>query len=137
MAAKAKPFSRKGLHRLECPACSCYGYFTVAMLESAGELPECFARGCGETMMPAELELARILGLDEAPVVQAWVDLARRKEMGQKPAQIRASRGKPGELANMWDRAAAELESARREQARNRRGRRWQAPAATVEAMPF
>jgi hypothetical protein len=62
MAAKPRPFKRAGLHRLECPDCPCYGYFTVAMLEAAGELPACFAVGCGARMMPTELELAVLLG---------------------------------------------------------------------------
>jgi hypothetical protein len=39
MAAKPRPFKRAGLHRLECPDCPCYGYFTVAMLEAAAGCP--------------------------------------------------------------------------------------------------
>jgi hypothetical protein len=66
-----KTFSRKGLHRLECPMCPCYGYFTVAMLEAAGELPRCFARGCGETLQPTELELAMLLDAEDSrPMVE-------------------------------------------------------------------
>jgi hypothetical protein len=67
----AKPWTRGGLHRLECPDCPCYGYFTVATLEAAGELPACFVGGCGERMVPTELELAMLLGVD-APVVEAY-----------------------------------------------------------------
>src|SRR3954453_13111883 len=66
-----RPFKRGGLHRLECPDCPCYGYFTVAMLEGAGVLPACFVGGCGERMVPTELELAMLLGVD-APAVEAY-----------------------------------------------------------------
>lgn len=70
----AKPFSRKGLHRLECPMCPCYGYFTVAMLENAGDLPECFARDCGKaTMQPMAIELALLLDADDAPIMRAYL----------------------------------------------------------------
>ena len=52
-----KKFSRKGLHRVECPACPGYAYGTVANLETVG-LPLC---ACGERLQPTELELAFIL----------------------------------------------------------------------------
>src|SRR3954452_5056940 len=71
MPAKPRPFKRAGLHRLECPDCPCYGYFTVAALEAAGGLPACFVLGCGARMMPTELELAMLLEVD-APVVHAY-----------------------------------------------------------------
>jgi hypothetical protein len=66
-----RPFKRGGLHRLECPDCPCYGYFTVAMLEAAGGPPACFVDGCGAAMTPTELELAMLLEVD-APVVAAY-----------------------------------------------------------------
>jgi len=56
----AKPFSRKGVHKLECPMCDGAVYATVAVLESRG-LPSCW---CGETLQPTELELALLLGTD-------------------------------------------------------------------------
>lgn len=64
MAAK---FKRAGLHRLECASCDGYGYFTVAQLEARG-LPGCW---CGQTLEPAELELALMLGV-ETITVQAY-----------------------------------------------------------------
>jgi hypothetical protein len=82
MAAKPRPFKRAGLHRLECPDCPCYGYFTVAMLEAAGELPACFAVGCGARMMPTELELAVLLDVD-APVVREFESECGRIAHGQ------------------------------------------------------
>jgi hypothetical protein len=71
MPARPRAFKRGGLHRLECPDCPCYGYFTVAALEAAGGLPACFVLGCGAQMMPTELELAMLLGAD-CPVVRAY-----------------------------------------------------------------
>lgn len=91
-----RPFSRKGLHRLEC-VCGAYLYGTVANLESRG-LPTC---ACGERFSPARRELADILGVRcEANVefetakalglsgVEAaeWVE-ARRRERALKRAR--------------------------------------------------
>jgi hypothetical protein len=81
MAAK---FKRSGLHRLECPMCSCYGYFTVAMLEDVG-LPECFRKGCGETMQPAKIELAMMLGADDAPIMHEYEAKVQSVAKGQAP----------------------------------------------------
>jgi hypothetical protein len=111
MPAKPRPFKRAGLHRLECPDCPCYGYFTVAMLEAAGELPACFAVGCGAMMMPTELELAILLDVD-APVV------------GQAMRELEAPESK----------AAARLASRRRDVARSNRLR---AIAPVAAPMPF
>jgi hypothetical protein len=64
------PFKRGGTHRLECPACPFYVYATVAALEAHG-LPAC---PCGETLEPARLELAELLGRDQSP---AMIEFAR------------------------------------------------------------
>lgn len=69
MAAK---FKRGGLHKIACPDCSCYGYFTIAMLEEAG-LPACFRQGCGATMQPERIEAALLLGADDAPIMSAYM----------------------------------------------------------------
>lgn len=68
MAAK---FKRGGLHRLECASCPTYGYYTVAMIEDAG-LPVCWREGCGDTLQPARIELALLLGADKAPVMAEY-----------------------------------------------------------------
>jgi hypothetical protein len=85
MPAKPAPFKRGGLHRLECPDCPCYGYFTVAALEAAGGLPACFVAGCGAAMMPTELELAMLLGAD-CPVVRAYESECQSIAHGQAGA---------------------------------------------------
>jgi hypothetical protein len=132
-----KPFSRKGLHRLECALCDGYSYATVATLERRGLAP-CW---CGEPLYPAELELALHLGgCDASPVVRDYEDRAARKHLGQKPAQVRASRaGKdPAGLADMDARARAEVSADRRARAAGRRrGALLARHASPVEAMPF
>jgi hypothetical protein len=60
-----RPFSRKGLHRLEC-LCGAYLYSTVANVELRG-LPTC---ACGERFTPARRELAELLGVPCAAIVQ-------------------------------------------------------------------
>jgi hypothetical protein len=64
-----RPFKRAGLHRLECPDCGCYGYYTVAMLEDAG-CPDCWRPDCGGQLAPDELELAMLLGVDSPAVAE-------------------------------------------------------------------
>lgn len=124
MAAK---FKRTGLHRLECPVCPCYGYFTVAMLEAAGELPSCFSRGCGETMVPARIELALMLDCDDAPVMLAYRAKCSSVAHGQ------AWTGKSG-LAQPEQRA---FESISRDQRVAARQRRIAALLPTPEVLPF
>jgi hypothetical protein len=127
----ARKFSRKGLHRLECPMCSCYGYFTVAMLENAGELPACFARGCGETMQPTELELAMILEAEDSRPMMSYVRECNSVAKGQAPHGMRGH-----ELKRTPEEVAAErVESDRRSSAALRR--RSALRPVTVEAMPF
>jgi hypothetical protein len=58
-------FTRKGLHRLECPMCGAVGYFTIAPLEQRG-FPPCW---CGASFEPG-LELALHLGADTAAVAE-------------------------------------------------------------------
>lgn len=74
-----KTFTRKGLHRLECPMCPGYAYGTVANLELVG-LPRC---SCGETLQPAELELAMILGADESRPMMEYVRECNSVAKGQ------------------------------------------------------
>lgn len=82
----AKPFSRKGLHRLECDACPAYVYATVACLESRG-LPVC---SCGGAFQPERLELAMALGMDDHPAVRAFEQRAAVKLAERAFDEIRA-----------------------------------------------
>jgi hypothetical protein len=133
------PFKRGGLHRLECPDCPCYGYFTVAMLEDAG-LPGCFRAGCGATMMPAELELAFLLGADNAPVVEEW----RRRTANSELAQCRslgweraAERHAAGTLNRMDAKHADEMRQERRLMARERRLAALRPVPLSSDPIPF
>lgn len=120
----AKPFSRKGLHRLECPECPGYTYSTVANLETVG-LPSC---KCGSTFEPERLELAELLGV-ESPAVIAY-----RLEC-QSIAHGQASHGQRGRQLRPVELVAAErVESRRRSEARNRR---LSALRPVPEALPF
>jgi hypothetical protein len=115
----AKPFSRKGLHRLECDACPAYVYATVACLESRG-LPRC---SCGGEFQPERLELAIMLGMDDAPVVMALDERTAVKLKAQFPAFVRASRNgrDASSLNDMSARAFDEIRAEQREQSRKRR----------------
>ena len=128
----AGKFKRSGLHRLECQACDCYGYFTVAMLEKAGELPRCFARDCGDVMMPERLELALMLGVD-SPIVAEYQRRTERKLRGQMPAARRPCQSSES-LADMGAKAAREISAEQRQEARQRRIR---AILPVPEALPF
>lgn len=75
-----RPFSRKGLHRLEC-ACGAYLYSTVANVEQRG-LPSC---ACGERFVPARRELAEILGVPCVAIVQ----LETAKALGLSEAEAK------------------------------------------------
>jgi hypothetical protein len=135
MAAKPRPFKRAGLHRLECPDCPCYGYFTVAMLEAAGGLPACFAVGCGARMMPTELELAVLLDVD-APVVREYESECGRIAHGQawSAGNGRGIGQAMRELEAPEMKAAARLAARRRDVARSNRLR---AIAPVPTPMPF
>lgn len=109
--------------------CPGYAYGTVANLETVG-LPRC---ACGETLQPTELELAMLLGADDAPVMLEWNDRTERKLMGQKPALVRQSRGASVKLDDMGERAMREIVSERRERARRRNAAVRRVP----EAIPF
>lgn len=123
-----RPFSRKGLHKLECPDCPCYGYFTVAALEDAGGLPQCFRAGCGALLEPTELELAVLLGVD-SPAVTEYVAECESIAHGQ------ASHGMRGrELRPVESIAAERVSKRRRERALSNRLRALR-PAA--EPLPF
>jgi hypothetical protein len=91
-----RPFSRKGLHRIEC-VCGAYLYTTVAAAEDFG-LPRC---ACGERLAPERREFAEILGVPCAAIVQ----FETAKALG---------------LAD--EEAAAWVEKRRRERARSRQG---------------
>jgi hypothetical protein len=135
MPAKPRPFKRAGLHPLRCPDCDCYGYFTVAMLERAGQLPACFADGCGAMMMPTELELAVLLGAD-APVVREFESECGRIAHGQAWA---AGNGR-GIGQAMRELEAPEMKAAARLAARRRdvaRSNRLRAIAPVAAPIPF
>lgn len=88
-----KPFSREGLHRLECD-CGMYVYATVAALETYG-IPMCPR---GHDLMPirrelallldvkcpaiTEFETAKALGMDDREAGR-WVE-ARRRERARE-----------------------------------------------------
>jgi hypothetical protein len=71
MAKTPKPFSRKGLHKLECQWCDGFAYFTVPTLEARG-LPRCGWCDASERMQPATLELALEINATDAPVMQEY-----------------------------------------------------------------
>lgn len=125
MAAK---FKRTGLHRLTCTACPTYGYFTVAMLEQAG-LPRCWRDGCGETLMPDRIEVALLLGVDDAPVMAAY-----RAKVGSVAHGQASHYAKGRELESPEFRA---IESISREQRKAARERRIAAILPTPEPLPF
>lgn len=128
----AKTFKRSGLHRLECQACPCYGYFTVAMLEKAGQMPRCFAPDCGAEMQPERLELALMLGVD-SPIVHEYHERTIRKQMAQMPKGKRPCM-RSEHLDDMGAKAAREIVAEQRHDARQRRIR---AILPTPEPLPF
>jgi hypothetical protein len=74
-----RPFSRHGLHRLECE-CGAYLYTTVAAAETFG-LPSC---QCGKQFMPARRELALAIGTSTAPCI---VEFETAKALGMDDRQ--------------------------------------------------
>jgi hypothetical protein len=126
-------FKRGGLHKLACPTCPGYGYATVANLETVG-LPVC---ACGETFQPERLEVALLLGLDDAPVVMALRQRTDDKERSQLRSLRRNGemvRRLAGTLNDMSAKALEEIRSEQREQARTRR---LNALLPAPEPMPF
>ena len=125
MQRKATSFKRSGLHRLECRGCEAYTYSTVACLERHG-LPAC---GCGERFLPGRVELAALLGLDDAPAMVEYQRELSRVMHGQ------ASHGRRGRVLRDPSSIAAErVEKRRREVARSNR---LNALRPAVEPMPF
>lgn len=90
-----RPFSRQGLHRLECN-CGAYVYAVLASLESHG-LPSC---ACGERFTPTRREVALVLGVS----CPAITEFETAKALGLTDAQ-----------------AARWVEQQRREKAKARR----------------
>ena len=127
MKSKApKPFSRQGLHRLECD-CGAYTYATVANLEAHG-LPLC---RCGGEHLPDRLELAQLLGLEDAPVVLEYERACNSVSHGQAG---------PGRHRIMPNFRAPELiasERVERNRATAARKRRLNALKPALEPMPF
>lgn len=121
-------FKRTGLHRLECPVCSCYGYFTVAMLEDVG-LPRCFRDGCGETLQPARIELALMLGAEDAPIYHAYAAKVGSVAHGQASHYMKGRECESPEYRA--------IESISREQRKAARQRRIAAILPVPEPMPF
>lgn len=78
--AERKPFSRKGLHRLECGSCDGFLYATIATLEARG-LPRC--GWCQDTMHPTMLEVALMIGDDNAPAMSAYREKVSSVAHGQ------------------------------------------------------
>jgi hypothetical protein len=129
-------FKRGGLHRLECASCPTYGYYTVAMLEDAG-LPVCWRRGCGDTLMPTEVELALMMDLDDSPLVVAWREMTHGKELSQQRSvgwERAAERRAAGTLNRMDAKALDEM---RAERSRAARARRLNALMPVAEPMAF
>ena len=110
--AKSKPFTRQGLHRLECD-CGAYVYATVAALEAHG-LPVC---ACGETFQPGRVELAELLNVD-CPAVAEYRDALSSVLHGQAFA---SGNGRRGNLRPAESVALERVERHRRELARARR----------------
>lgn len=128
--SKAKPtWKRSGLHRLECVNCPGYVYATVAMLETHG-LPSC---PCGGRLVPERLELALLLGVQDAPIVADYRARTAAKERAQMPAAKRPCQASES-LNDMGARAAAEIQLEQRLQSRQRR---MAAILPTPEALPF
>lgn len=126
----AKPFRRAGLHRLECPLCPCYGYFTVAMLERAEQLPACFTRGCAGQLLPVEVELAELLGLEDCAAVDEYRREVESIWHGQESHAHRLDRN----LRDPHDLAMSRIVKRRRDDARKRR---VTALKPATEPMPF
>lgn len=119
---KPRPFKRSGLHKLACPACATYAYFTVATLEDAG-LPRCWREGCGEPLEPATLGLALELGMEDHELVIDY----RRRTTNKEHSQARSVGGQQKQLARSETLASMDLrayEEIRAEHSTDARARR-------------
>lgn len=130
-----RAFRRAGLHRLECPMCDTYGYFTVAMLEAAG-LPQCWREGCGEPLEPVEVELALMLDVDTARVRDLFdrtddKERSQLRSLGRRGLELKQTLGT---LNSMSVAALADVNAERRQEAR---ARRLAAIAPSPEPMCF
>jgi hypothetical protein len=125
----AKPFSRKGLHRLECPACPGYAYSTVACLETVGQ-PSC---PCGETLQPTELELAFILGAEDSRPMVEYLRKCNSVAKGQAGPGS-AHLADTSHYESPEEQAAKFVEKSRRQSAR---ARRLAALLPAPQPMPF
>jgi hypothetical protein len=119
-----RPFKRTGLHKMECRDCGNYAYSAVAALERFG-LPMCH---CGSELLPDELELAVLLGVDSPAVAEYEAEC-------QSIAHGQASHGMRGRELRPVESIAAERVSARRRE--RARSNRLQAIRPAVASMPF
>ena len=127
-----KPFTRKGLHRLECAMCDGFAYATISQLETRG-LPPCW---CGDTLQPDRLELAMHLDANASRPMRDYQAACNSAAKGQA-AHGRAGRvlkRTPEEIAaeRVQDARSAAVKARRVASAANARRR-----GAPVEAMPF
>ncbi len=121
-------FKRGGLHRLTCTHCPTYAYMTVAMLEDAG-LPRCWRDGCAGTLQPDRVELALLIGAEDAPVMSAYRAKVSSVAHGQASHYMRGRAVESPEFRA--------VESISREQRQEARKRRLAALLPTPEPMPF
>jgi hypothetical protein len=131
---KPRPFTRAGLHKVACHDCGHYTYEAVAQLERRGLLP---CPDCGVRMVPDELELALLLGLEDLPIVREWQRIAANKEASQRRSlgwNEAAARHSAGTLASMEQAAADEMRADRRARCRSNR---LQALLPVAEPLPF
>lgn len=119
----AATFKRSGLHRLECQECPGYVYATVAMLETHG-LPSC---PCGGRMVPSELELAALLGVDNGrqdEIERLALDkqLSQERSLGRRMSRAAIAEARAhGTINDMAAKAYAEYRAAEHEASRGRR----------------
>lgn len=119
---KARGFKRSGLHRFEC-GCGNYTYSAVAAVESHGR-PVC---PCGLVFQPGRIELAFLLGVEDAPIVD---------EFRREANSVCHGQAWTGDYSH---RAAENTVAERLEQRRSDRARsnRLGALLPAVEPMPF
>lgn len=66
---KSTGFRRSGLHRLSCGDVTCDGYVYATVAQCEQGLPSC---RCGAAFVPVEVELAEMLGVEDAPAVDEY-----------------------------------------------------------------
>lgn len=147
MAAKRKtpkPFTRKGLHRLECSGLKCDGfaYLTIARLErnlkEHGRLLVC---ACGEEMRAESIDLVFALGLDDDRLNADMQRTLLHKESNQRRSlggtnTVELKRS-AGTLNDMFAKTIDDMRQEQRERAHARRRRGLSRVAVTVDEMPF